>query len=313
MLSLYGMLGKLIIYIIFYNRKFRRKVVCRLEMNNIWSEYVQGIMTLYLSRKLRFDDVFFEQYNKVFKLDSNVNLKILEIGCGPGALAEALHRWFPKAEITAIDRDSNFISFAQNNISGVTFMEGDATNLPFADNSFDITISNTVHEHVEPIAFWGEQRRVLKQGGICLCLSARKGLHCQAPCLEMTVEEKEFWESLPQSESEFEKYGICKYPMSEAELPASMEQNGFSEVTTGYAVIDLTPDAPKYSTQMAEAMIESKRHNDLEAIKSSHHEADEKVIDAVNAKYDERLRLYHEGIKQWDTSISLTMIVRGIK
>ena len=31
-------------------------------MNSIWSDNVQGIQTLYLSRKLRFDDVFFEQY-----------------------------------------------------------------------------------------------------------------------------------------------------------------------------------------------------------------------------------------------------------
>jgi len=282
-------------------------------MNNVWSEHVQGIMTLYLSRKLRFDDVFFEQYNRVFRLDTEANLKILEIGCGPGALAEALHRWYPKAEITAIDRDSNFISFAQDNIAGVTFMEGDATRLPFADNSFDVTISNTVQEHVEPSAFWGEQKRVLKPDGVCLCLSARKGLHCQAPCLEMTKEEKEFWENIPEAESELEKYGVCQYPMTEAELPASMEENGFSDVTTGYAVIDLTPDARKYSSQLAELMIESKRQNGLEAIKSTHHEYCEKVINAVNAKYDERLRLYHEGIRQWDTSVSLTMIIRGSK
>ncbi|WP_081357257.1 class I SAM-dependent methyltransferase [Butyrivibrio fibrisolvens] len=313
MLSLYGMLGKPMIYIIFIICNIRRKVVCRLEMNNIWSEYVQGIMTLYLSRKLRFDDIFFEQYKSVFQLDPEAKIKILEIGCGPGALAEALHRWYPKAEITAIDRDSSFISFAQNNIAGVTFLEGDATRLPFADNTFDVTISNTVQEHVEPTAFWGEQKRVLKSGGVCLCLSARKGLHCQAPCLEMTKEEKEFWESIPQSESELDKYGVCRYPMTEAELPASMEENGFYDVTTGYAVINLTPDARKYSARMAELMIEAKRQNDLEAIKSVHHEYDEKVINAVNAKYDERLRLYHEGIKQWDTSISLTMIVRGIK
>ena len=282
-------------------------------MNNVWSEHVQGIMTLYLSRKLRFDDVFFEQYNRVFRLDTEADLKILEIGCGPGALAESLHRWYPKAEITAIDRDSNFISFAQDKIAGVTFMEGDATRLPFADNSFDVTISNTVQEHVEPSAFWGEQKRVLKPDGVCLCLSARKGLHCQAPCLEMTKEEKEFWENIPEAESELEKYGVCQYPMTEAELPTSMEENGFSDVTTGYAVVDLTPDARKYSSQMAELMIEAKRQNDLEAIKSSYHEYDEKVINAVNAKYEERLRLYHEGIKQWDTSVSLTMIVRGSK
>jgi hypothetical protein len=129
----------------------------------------------------------------------------------------------------------------------------------------------------------------------------------------MTTEEKAFWESIPQTESELEKYGVCQYPMTEAELPASMEKNGFGGVTTGYAVIDLTPDAWKYSSQMAELMIESKRQNDLEAVRSSHREPDEKVINAINAKYDERLRLYHEGIKQWDTSVSLTMIVRGSK
>lgn len=282
-------------------------------MNNIWSEHIQGIKTLYLSRKLRFDDAFFDQYDRLFHLDHDRELKILEIGCGPGALAESLHRWYPGAQITAIDRDSSFITFAQENIAGVNFIEGDATHLPFENGTFDVTISNTVQEHIEPAAFWGEQRRVLKPGGICLCLSARKGIHCSAQCLETTREEKEFWESLPQTENELEKYGVCKYPMSEAELPASMELHGFVNVTAGYAVIDLTPDAAKYSDKMAEDMIEAGRQSSLEAIQSAHSDHADKAISAVNQKYDERLRLYRAGIKQWDTSVSITMIVRGIK
>ena len=282
-------------------------------MNNIWSEHIQGIKTLYLSRKLRFDDAFFDQYDRLFHLDHDRELKILEIGCGPGALAESLHRWYPGAQITAIDRDSSFITFAQENIAGVNFIEGDATHLPFENGTFDVTISNTVQEHIKPTAFWGEQRRVLKPGGICLCLSARKGIHCSAQCLETTREEKEFWESLPQTENELEKYGVCKYPMSEAELPASMELHGFVNVTAGYAVIDLTPDAAKYSNKMAEDMIEAGRQSSLEAIRSAHSDHADKAISAVNQKYDERLRLYRAGIKQWDTSVSITMIVRGIK
>ncbi|MBQ5995910.1 MAG: class I SAM-dependent methyltransferase [Clostridia bacterium] len=126
-------------------------------MNSVWSDNVQGILTLYLSRKLRFDDLFFEQYRNLFNLDQDKELRILEIGCGPGALAEALHRWYPKAEIIGVDRDTKFIEFAKANISGVTFLEGDATNLPFEDNTFDITISNTVQEHIDPSVFWGEQ------------------------------------------------------------------------------------------------------------------------------------------------------------
>ena len=39
-------------------------------MNVIWSSYVQGIRTLYDSRKLRFDDRFFGQYRPLFGLDA---------------------------------------------------------------------------------------------------------------------------------------------------------------------------------------------------------------------------------------------------
>lgn len=282
-------------------------------MNTIWSEHVQGIMTLYLSRKLRFDDMFFEQYKKLFRLDQSAEMRILEIGCGPGALAESMHRWYPNAQVTAIDRDSNFISFAKENIAGVEFREGDATHLPFEDNSFDITISNTVQEHIEPAAFWGEQRRVLKPGGVSLCLSARKGLYCFATCLETTEEEKAFWESIPQAEDDLERLGVCRFPMSEAEIPVSMERNGFTDITTGYAVIDLTPDDPKYSAKMAELMIETMRQNDVEAVQSARSPHAEEITAVINSKYAERLRLYREGRKQWDTSVSVTMVIRGMK
>ena len=282
-------------------------------MNTTWSEHVQGINTLYMSRKLRFDDMFFDQYDKNFGLDREKELWILEIGCGPGALAEALKRWYPKAKITAVDRDSAFVEYASAHISGVKFIEGDATKLPFEDNTFDVTISNTVQEHVEPEAFWGEQLRVLKPGGICLCLSARRGIYSSAPCLEETQEEKTFWEKARPWQEVNETYQVCQYPMNEAEIPMSMEQNGFTAVTTGYAVIDLTPDAPKYPAEMAEAMIDTQRQTSLEAVASAELPGAEKIIDIINSKYDERLRLYRNGIRQWDTSVSVTMIIRGIK
>ena len=282
-------------------------------MNRIWSEEVQGVMTLYLSRKLRFNDIFCDRYKKLFALDEKADLRILEIGCGPGALAESLKRWYPNARITAVDRDSNFITFAKSNIPGIDFTEGDATRLPFDDNSFDVTVSYTVQEHIKPEAFWGEQRRVLKRGGVCLCLSARKGISCSAPCLATTAEEEEFWKSVPQTGNELELLGVGRYRVSEAELPALMERNGFSDVTTGYAISDLTPDDPKFSPNAAEEMIEAMRQNDLEAIRSAHSPDSRKATDAVNGKYDERIRLYREGIKQWDTEVSVTMAVRGIK
>ena len=121
-------------------------------MNTTWSDYIQGIPTLYESRRLRFSDAFAPQFKALFALNAEKPLKILEIGCGPGALCGVLHRWYPQAVVTGLDRDSAFIRFAQEHEKGIRFLEGDAAALPFADNSFDVKISNTVAEHIEPPA-----------------------------------------------------------------------------------------------------------------------------------------------------------------
>ena len=290
-------------------------------MNVVWSQYVQGINTLYFSRKLRFDDLFAAQYTSFFQLDAGKNLKFLEIGCGPGALAGALHRWYPNAGITAIDRDSEFIRFAAQQEPGIAFMEGDATNLPFNDNTFDVTISNTVSEHIEPSKFYAEQLRVLKPGGVCLVLSSRRGIQMAPDCTAPGEYEQKFWEKAEKYDDIMEKYAVCKYPMSEAELPAAMEQAGFHQVTTGFATIDLTPDNPKYPASMAHDMINANRYNDLDAVEARLHIAPdhfdrqeiEEMKRLVNAKYDERIHQYDRGIKCWDTSVSIIMMIRGVK
>lgn len=290
-------------------------------MNTIWSDYVQGIKTLYLSRKLRFDDIFFGQYKTLFDIDTERNLNILEIGCGPGALATSLHRWYPNAEITAIDRDSNFITYAKSSAPEINFLEGDAEKLPFCDCTFDITISNTVSEHIETSKFFGEQMRVLKPGGICLVLSSRRGITSKAECLEMSDTEKKFWQKAESEyDTTYDKYSICKYPMSESALPLEMEKYGFKNIRSGYALIDLTPDDPKYSASMAHDMINADRYTSIEAVdaavrynKNINAVEAEKVKNIINEKYDKRTALYDDGKKQWDTSVSIIMVVRGVK
>lgn len=290
-------------------------------MNTIWSDYVQGIKTLYLSRKLRFDDIFFGQYKTLFDIDTERNLNILEIGCGPGALATSLHRWYPNAEITAIDRDSNFITYAKSSAPEINFLEGDAEKLPFCDCAFDITISNTVSEHIEPSKFFGEQMRVLKPGGICLVLSSRRGITSKAECLEMSDTEKKFWQKAESEyDTTYDKYSICKYPMSESALPLEMEKYGFKNIRSGYALIDLTPDDPKYSAKIAHDMINADRYTSIEAIdaavrynKNINADEAEKVKNIINEKYDKRTALYDDGKKQWDTSVSAIQVVRGVK
>lgn len=290
-------------------------------MNTIWSTCIQSIGTLYLSRSLRFADCFKEKYMKAFAIDDGS--RVLEIGCGPGALAESLGRWYPQSRISGVDRDSNFVAFAREKTHGIDFREGDATALAYEDGSFDATVSNTVAEHIEPSKFYGEQYRVLKENGVCLVLSARRGINIPAPCIrEETEFERDIWQRANQYFMETHaKYSVCEYPQNEMELPLCMEANGFRNVTTEYITVNLTPDNPCCSAQMAHAMINANRQSDLDNAQNMLHIAGNAVTASeveelkrlINAKYDKRIQLYDQGIKQWDTDVSVTMVIRGIK
>lgn len=290
-------------------------------MHTIWSTYVQGAEMLYETRSLRFADLFRETYLAAFALKNAK--RILEIGCGPGALSEALHRWYPDASVTGIDRDSRFIDFAKQKVPGVCFSEGDAIQLAWEDGSFDVTISNTVAEHIEPSKFFGEQYRVLREGGVCLVLSARRGISHVAPCIsEESDFEKEIWERVGNRLDELHKeHDVCLYPMSEQEYPLCMQEYGFRDVSTEYLTVNLTPDHPSYSKETAYAMIHANLQSHLDVITMLEHAASDLVSGAefaemrrlIHRKYEKRLELYDAGVKQWDTNVSVTMVLRGVK
>ncbi|MDE6363854.1 MAG: class I SAM-dependent methyltransferase, partial [Lachnospiraceae bacterium] len=245
------------------------------------------------------------------------------IGCGPGALTQSLARWYPDSTVTGVDRDTAFIQFAAQQAPHIQFLEADATALPFADNFFDVTISNTVQEHIEPSKFFEEQFRVLKPGGICLVLSARRGIQITADCVaEENSFEQEIWNRIEHFDHNMlEKYAVGQYAMNESELPAAMEKYGFQQISTEYVLSNLTPDNPQNSKELAYSMINAHRQTTLDAVNTIPHTAPGVVSDAelnqlktrINEKYDKRIALYNEGVKQWDTSISLTMVVRGVK
>ena len=290
-------------------------------MNNIWSSYIQGVKTLDSSRKLRFSDIYKEQYKKIFSLPECA--KILEIGCGSGALCGSLKRWYPDADILGIDPDSSFIEFAKNAVPNVSFSDGDANALDFADKTFDVTISNTVAEHIEPSKFFGEQYRVLKDGGVCLVLSTRKSITQMAPCLcEETEFEQNIWNRVfDERRRADEKNGVCRYPMSEAEYPAVMEKYGFRDVTVDYVTVTLTPDDPRVPREAALDIINAERLSQLDGIEVMSRVCADKVskdeinemIRLTNARFDRRIELYNAGEKQWDTSVTVIMVMRGIR
>ncbi len=71
--------------------------------------------------------------------------KILDVGCGKGFLLYDLTRTVPGVDVWGIDISQYAVENAKGEIKG-RVQVGNATSLPFPDNSFDLVVSiNTLH------------------------------------------------------------------------------------------------------------------------------------------------------------------------
>jgi ubiquinone/menaquinone biosynthesis C-methylase UbiE len=95
--------------------------------------------------------------------------RILELGCGTGPVARHLIEVPTVAEVIGIDPSPQLLEHAQrlgNGIPGLSFQQGDARQLPFRDDRFDVVVGHTVFSHIpEPEGALAEAYRVLKPGG----------------------------------------------------------------------------------------------------------------------------------------------------
>ncbi|MER3435138.1 MAG: SAM-dependent methyltransferase [Leptolyngbya sp. ERB_1_1] len=91
---------------------------------------------------------------------------ILEVGGGQGGLTSLL---YPRSQITNLDLDPQYANAACNQQAQVRFVCGDATALPFADQSFDVVTMFDVLEHIrDHKRAIAEAFRVLRPNGFLL-------------------------------------------------------------------------------------------------------------------------------------------------
>ena len=93
---------------------------------------------------------------------------ILDIGCSTGAITHYLSDYF--GEVIGIDVDEPAIQYARENFTkdNITFNMGDAMDIGFPENSFDVVICAHVYEHVpDAERLMNEIHGVLKPGGVC--------------------------------------------------------------------------------------------------------------------------------------------------
>jgi len=98
--------------------------------------------------------------------------RVLDLGCGTGALSLIAKQAQPGIELVGLDPDPKALARARRKLERagltVTFEQGFGDSLPFADASFDRVISSFMFHHLESAqkpAVLREVRRVLKPRG----------------------------------------------------------------------------------------------------------------------------------------------------
>ena len=95
--------------------------------------------------------------------------RVLEVGCGTGAVTRLLARRPGVADAVGVDPSPVFVAKAgalAAELSNISFEEGDGRALRFGDGDFDVVVCHTVLCHVpEPERVLTEAFRVLRAGG----------------------------------------------------------------------------------------------------------------------------------------------------
>lgn len=295
--------------------------------NNVWSESIQGILSLDLSREQRFRDDRKELFLNLLGLKEG--MRVVDIGCGPGALTRKLAKWLgEKSNIIGIDRDTGFINYAKEKAirSGsynISYYEGDALKLPLEDNSVDACVSHTVIEHVPNKEFLLEQKRICRVNGIVNVMYARPDKYIKTEPKELPKQsqrESELLDKLFKGTDDIDKkYSVGKYWPDPVALPKLFEELGFKNIQVDAVAIPVSIDDGRNSEEERIAIITGDREQILEAINrglylNKNALSNDEIIELkeiVTRRFEQRINFLKNGERIWDYSILIIQIISG--
>jgi len=299
-------------------------------MNNLWSNFVQGVNALEYDRRRRVRDEHKELYLKYLGLKKDSI--IADIGSGPGYFSRKFARWLDfSPKIIGIERDTRFIRYAQQmnkdeGIENIQYLEGDALALPLEENSVDACYSCAVIQYVDPEKFLKEQKRICKPGGtvaVMNMISSAKYFSHDNILPQKTEREKELWEMiLRDAEEQFQEMNLLKYEMEPKEYPILFEKLGFKDIEINALNLYYAVDDARNSLEKKLEIIEADRHNDLEQIteiavnsmkKKISNEIIEELKDLIEKRYKERKEKAANNEHLWDFRISTLFFIKGTK
>jgi SAM-dependent methyltransferase len=109
---------------------------------------------------------------------SNPHLKLLDVGAGSGTISVSFAKLIPDGHVTGVDLNAKVLPRARAvaemaGVENIEFHQGSVYELPFPDETFDISFCHQVLVHIgNPWDALREMLRVTKRGGI---VAAREG------------------------------------------------------------------------------------------------------------------------------------------
>ena len=133
--------------------------------------------------------------------------KVLDSGCGSGAILMEMCRMFPKAEAIGVDLSDPLLEFARKYAekeglsNRVSFEKADVESLPFENDFFDVVINtNMLHIVENPVKMLNEIERVLApKGGLIFGDIRRSWIGYLMPIFKTAYTPEEGGEVLRQS------------------------------------------------------------------------------------------------------------------
>jgi SAM-dependent methyltransferase len=93
--------------------------------------------------------------------------RLLDVGCGPGALTAELVRRTGADAVSAVEPSASFADAVRERLPGVDVRRSAAEQLPFPDHTFDVTAAQlVVHFMTDPLQGLREMGRVTRPGGV---------------------------------------------------------------------------------------------------------------------------------------------------
>ena len=298
----------------------------------LWSTWVQSVEWIDTDRERRFRDELRGLLWPVLGLRQGG--VAVDVGCGGGALTRALARWMgPRCVVIGIDRDVSFLAYARQRAREtrlrrrVRYVEGDALALSLAGDSVDVVTSYTVIEHVpDTKRFLSEEVRVCRPGGRVSVMEVRSAGGCASSPLRSAApsrREQELWKPLEAAHRKHihEPWRVGANELELAHLPVLFEELGLGDVMIdAFPVVHSLEDA-RVTKEEAGRRLATQERWLLSAAERSASLLDRPLRPGhlaslrrcIRARYRKQRRWIEGGVRTWDFSVGLSLIVSGRK